>query len=225
MATLSRRAVAAAPFALGACDKDDLGVVYYVVAAAVGSALVAWITRRYRRGYQAAMENVARKYNGTVTRFGGGAGSDVALQGAHGGHRFTFEATAEGNGSRLTLRVHGRPLPPPVRLYLADRQWWHQAAATFGVDPGYGQPYQDYVFIADPPDVAAALLGKPGVQAHLEALRWSIPLSLLIGPRSVDYSLTFQGQQLHSQPKYYKEEILSWWIEALVAFTAALEQE
>ena len=112
-----------------------------------------------------------------------------------------------------------------MRLFVADKQWWQQSAATFGVDPGYGQPYQEYVFVSDPPDVAAALFNKPGVHEHLEVMRRSIPLSLFIGPRSVDYCLTFRGQQIHSQPKYYNEEILSWWIEELTAFALVLEQE
>lgn len=225
MRTLRRLALALAPLTLFACDKDDIGTLYYIAAAIVGSALVAWITRRYRKGYKAAMENVARKYHGEVTSFGGGAGSDVELQGAHGGHRFTFKAEAEGNGSKLTLRIMARPIPPPVRLFVASRDWWKAAAKTFGLDPNAGQPYQDYVFVCDPPDVAATLLNKPGVHAHLQALHRSIPLSLFIGPRFVDYCLIFRGQKITSQPKYYSEEILSWWIEEMVAFATVLEQE
>lgn len=219
-----RLALALAPLTLVACDKDDIGTLYYIVAAILGSLLVGYLTKRAMKGYKSAMEAVAQKYNGAVKHFGGGAGSNVELQGAHGGHRFTFKAEAEGSGSKLTLRIHGQPIPPPVRLFVADQKWWTQAAATFGVDPGYGQPYQDYVFVSEPPDVAAALFNKPGVQAHLEAMRRSIPLSLFIGPHFVDYCLVFHGQKIHSQPKYYKEEILSWWIEEMVAFTAVLEQ-
>lgn len=218
-------AIGLAPLTLAACDKDDFASLYYIVAAVVGSALVAWITRRYKKGYKAAMEAIAEKYHGEVTSFGGGAGSNVELRGAHGGHRFTFKAEAEGNGSKLTLRISARPIPPPIRLFVAAKQWWKPAAKTFGVDPGFGQPYQDYVFVSEPPDVAAALFNKPGVHEHLEALHRSIPLSLFIGPKFVDYCLTFKGQKTLSQPKYYKEEILSWWIEAMVAFTMALEQE
>jgi len=223
MRTLRRLAVALAPVTLVACDKDDLASLYYIVAAVVGSALVAWITRRYMKGYKAAMENVAQKYHGEITSFGGGAGSNVELHGAHAGHRFTFKAEAEGNGSKLTLRVAGRPSPAPVRLFVAAEKWWKPAAATFGVDPDHGQPYQDYVFVSEPPEAAAALFNKPGVHGHLDALHRSIPLSLFIGPDFVDYCLTFKGQQITSQPKYYKEEILSWWIEEMVAFTTVLE--
>ncbi len=207
------------------CDKSDIGSIYYIVALIVGSALVAYITKRYKKGYKASLENIARKYNGEVKSFGGGAGYDAEIQGAHGGHRFTFKAEAEGKGSKLTLRIHGKPIPPPIRLFLADQKWWTQAAATFGMDPGYGQPYKGYVFVCEPADVAAVLFNKPGVYDHLEAMRRSIPLSLFIGPRFVDYCLIFHGQQITSQPKFYNEEIMSWWIEEMVAFTAVLEQE
>jgi len=218
-------AMATAPLTLISCEKDDLATLYYLVAAVVGSALVGYLTRRYKKSYKAAMEAIAQKYNGQVVSFGGGAGANVELHGAHGGHRFTFRAEAEGNGSKLTLRITAHPTPPPIRLFVAAKAWWKPAAVTFGVDPGFGQPYQDFIFISEPPDVAAALFNKPGVHEHLQALHRSIPLSLFIGPKFVDYCLTFHGQKIQNQPKYYKEEILSWWIEAMVAFTAALEQE
>jgi hypothetical protein len=218
-------AVTLVALTLVACDKDDIGTIYYIVAAIVGSALVGWITKRYKKGYKAAMENIAQKYHGEVTSFGGGAGSNVELHGAHGGHRFTFKAEAEGNGSKLTLRIMARPIPPPVRLFVVSRDWWQPAAKTFGLDPNAGQPYQDYVFVCEPPDVAATLFNKPGVHEHLQVLRRSIPLSLFIGPRFVDYCLLFEGQKVLSQPKYYNEKILSWWIEEMVAFAMVLEQE
>jgi hypothetical protein len=225
MVTLRQLVILGAPLTLVACDKDDLGVIYYIVAAIVGSALVGWITKRYKKGYKAAMENIARKYRGEVIRFGEGAGYDVEIQGAHGGHRFTFKAEAAGSGSKLTLRIMARPAPPPQRVFVAAKSWWQPAAKTFGLDPGAGQPYQDFLFVSEPPEAAATLLNKPGVHAHLQALHRSIPLSLFIGPEFVDYCLTFEGQKMTSQPKFYSEEILSWWIEEMVAFAMVLEHE
>ncbi len=224
MVPLRQLVIVGAPLTLVACDKDDIGFVYYIVAAILGSVLTSWIIKRYKKGYKASMENVARKYHGEVVRFGDGAGYDVELQGAHNGHRFTFKAEADGKGSKLTLRIMARPNPAPLRVFVAAKDWWQPAAKTFGLHPNVGQQYQDYIFVSEPPNVAAVLFNKPEVHAHLQALHRSIPLSLFIGPTFVDYCLTFEGQKLTSQPKFYSEEILSWWIEEMVAFAMVLEQ-
>ncbi len=224
MLSFRQLVIVGAPLTLVACDKDAIGTGYYIVAAVVSSFLVGWIMKRYKKGYKATMENTARKYHGEVVSFGEGAGYNVELHGAHAGHRFTFKAEAEGKGSKLTLRIMARPNPPPARLFVAAKTWWHPAAKTFGLDPNAGQPYQDFIFVSEPPEAAAALFNKPELHGHLQALHRSIPLSLFIGPTFVDYCLIFEGQKIMSQPKFYSEEILSWWIEEMVAFAMVLEQ-
>ncbi|MFH2005242.1 MAG: hypothetical protein ABI333_01520 [bacterium] len=210
---------------LPACDKSDAGTIYYVVAPVVAGIVMYLVVKRALRGFRQSFESVAAKYYGAVTKFEGGAGAgDFELNGAHDGHRFVFHTATEGSRTSQSLRVMGRPTPAPTRLVLADRAWWKHAAATFGANPSSGVEWGSYVHAGEPSDAVATLLAKPGVQGHLDTLRRSIPLSLQLDAQGVEYRLAVKGQQALAMPKYYKEEILSWFIEAMVALTIELER-
>ena len=212
---------------LAACDKEDLGTWYYIIAGIAGSLITAYWLKKSMAGVKKTFENVALKFNGQVAEYEYAAGSSLTgeIHGAHDGHRFEFRATADKSGTEISLKVFGKPLPPPVKVYIVDKTWWKEAADTFGLDPKSGETWGRLIRVGEPADVMNELLSRPGVQQHLEALGKAVPLSLQILPKGVRYRIRAKDARITKLTFYGKEDVLTWLIEAMVAFTMELERE